>query len=151
MTELELQKRLAADIKRVGKGRVKIPPESVDEVEGALTRDEIRNLIKEGKIIILSSRRNSRGRVNKRRKSRKSKGEGRKRGSRKGTKGARESRKDKWVSKIRKIRRYIKWLRDNGVIDRGTYRMLYMKSKGGTFKSLSDVKVLLKQMGKVKE
>ncbi|MCG3107758.1 50S ribosomal protein L19e [Metallosphaera sp. J1] len=151
MAELELQKRLAADIKNAGVSRVRIPPEYIDEVAGALTREEIKRLIKDGKIVILSTRGNSRGRVKERRRSRKRKGEGRKTGSKKGRKGARTGRKEEWIARIRKIRKYLKWLRDHEVIDSRTYRTLYIKAKGGTFKNLNDVKTVLKQMGKLKE
>ncbi|AWR99396.1 50S ribosomal protein L19e [Metallosphaera hakonensis] len=151
MAELELQKRLAADIKGTGKGRIRIPPENADEVAGALTRDDIRKLIKDGKIIVLSAKGNSRGRIKERRRNRKRKGEGRKTGSKNGRKGAREARKDRWIATIRKIRNYLRWLRDHDIIDEHTYRAMYIKAKGGTFKSLGDVKTMLKQMGKLRE
>lgn len=151
MTDLQLQRRLAAEIRGVGQSRVRIPPEYADEVRDALTRDDIRKLIKGGKIIILQPKGNSRGRVKRNRRNRKWKGEGRRTGSRKGKKGARADSKELWMARIRKIRRYLKWLRDNGKLDSRSYRMLYLKAKGGTFKNLSDVKSVLKQMGKLKE
>lgn len=147
MPELYLQKRLAADIKNVGINNIKILPEYVDEVKDALTREDIRQLIKEGKIIIEKKRRVSRGRVNERRKKRRLKGEGRKHGSRKGKKGARADKHEKWVNTIRKIRKYLRTLKKNGTIDSHLYRQLYRKAKGGTFKSLSDVKNTLLQLG----
>lgn len=151
MSDLQLQRRLAAEIKGVGESKIRIPPEYVDEVRDALTRDDVRKLIRDDKIIVLQPKGNSRGRVKERRRNRKRKGEGRRTGSRKGKKGARADRKEMWVSRIRKIRRYLKWLRDNGKLDKRSYRTLYLKAKGGTFKSLSDVKNVLKQMGKLKE
>ena len=48
MTKLNLQKKLAAKVARVGKGRAKINPEFHDEVKGAITKTDIQNLIKEG-------------------------------------------------------------------------------------------------------
>lgn len=147
MPELYLQKRLAADIKGVGVNNVKIPPEFLDEVKEALTREDIKRLIKDGKIIIEKGSRVSRGRVKERRRNRRLKGEGRKHGSRKGKKGARADRRKKWANTIRKIRRYLRTLKKNGTIDSHTYRQLYKKAKGGVFKSLNDVKTALSQLG----
>lgn len=147
MADLQLQKRLAADLKGVGVKRVKIPPEYVDEVASALTREDVRKLIKDGKIIIEQKRGISSGRLKERRKNRRLKGEGRKEGSRKGKKGARTDRKEKWMNTIRRLRRFLKYLRDNKIIDRKTYRRLYAESKAGTFKSLRDLKLRLENMG----
>ncbi|MEM3350119.1 MAG: 50S ribosomal protein L19e [Saccharolobus sp.] len=150
MSNLKPQKRLAAKVAKVGLKRVKIPVEFMAEVQEALTKNEIRRLIKEGKIIILNKTGISTGRLNKRRKKRLLKSEGKKVGSRKGKKGARAKRKEMWVRRIRKIRRYLRWLRDNNVIDNHTYRMLYLKAKGGNYKGVSDVRNDLIQMGKIK-
>ncbi|MEM0131360.1 MAG: 50S ribosomal protein L19e [Saccharolobus sp.] len=151
MSNLKPQKRLSAKVAKVGLKRVKIPVEFMAEVQETLTKNEIRRLIKEGKIIILNKTGISTGRLNKRRKNRLLKSEGKKVGSRKGKKGARAKRKEMWVRRIRKIRRYLRWLRDNNVIDNHTYRMLYLKAKGGNYKGVSDVRNDLIQMGKIKE
>lgn len=150
MPELYLQKRLAADIAKVGINNVKIPPEYVDEVKEALTRVDVARLIKEGKIIIEKGKEKSNAKVRERRKARRVKGEGRRHGSRKGKKNARADEHKAWVNRIRKIRRYLRWLRDHEVIDRHLYRQLYRKAKGGVFKSVSDVRSILIQMGKIK-
>ena len=44
---LRSQRRLAAEILKVGQNRVWIDPERIDEVETAITREEIRKLIHE--------------------------------------------------------------------------------------------------------
>lgn len=147
MTDVRLQKRLAAEILGVGENRVKILPEALSEVSEALTKEDVRSLINEGKILVQSKRRNSRGRVNERRKARRLKGEGRRHGSRKGT---RADERRMWITRIRKIREYLRYLRDSGVIDRRTYRDLYLHAKGGAFKSLSDLKFTLQQRGLLK-
>ncbi|AWR98272.1 50S ribosomal protein L19e [Acidianus sulfidivorans JP7] len=150
MPELYLQKRLAAKVKGVGINNVKLPNEFLDEIREALTTQDISKLIKEGKIIIEKGKRVSRGRVKERRKNRRIKGEGRRYGSRKGKKGARFDSHTKWVNTIRKIRLYLRTLKANGVIDSHLYRQLYKKAKGGSFKSVNDVKNVLIQLGKVK-
>lgn len=48
------------------------------------------------------------------------------------------------------MREYLRELRDNGTIDSSTYRLFYRKAKGGTFKSLADLRNALKQQGKIK-
>jgi large subunit ribosomal protein L19e len=150
MTDLSLQKRLAAEILGVGESRIWIDPYRVDEVEDAITRQEIKALIKEGVIQVKPIHVNSRERWKKRHEQRK-KGRRRGYGKRKGKKTARRDRKEDWMNRIRKIRRFLRYLRDHGLIDRKTYRRLYMLAKGGTFHSLSSLKHYLKENGIVKE
>jgi len=146
MTDLSIQKRLAAEVLGVGVSRIRINPEREEDVEAALRREDIRRLIKDGAIIVLPERRNSRGRWKIRHEKRK-KGHRRGHGKRKGAKDARADRKRMWIYTIRKIRRYLRWLRDHEVIDRKTYRRLYMLAKGGTFTCLADLKRHLQEMG----
>ena len=47
---LTTQKRLAADILKVGLNRVWIDPERIEEVSRAITRDGVRQLINQGAI-----------------------------------------------------------------------------------------------------
>ncbi|MCC6058463.1 MAG: 50S ribosomal protein L19e, partial [Desulfurococcaceae archaeon] len=47
--------------------------------------------------------------------------------------------------RIRKIRRFLKWLRDQKIIDSKTYRRLYRLAKGGAFDSLASLKRYLKE------
>ncbi len=146
MTDLSIQKRLAAEVLGVGVSRIRIDPTRIEDVETALRREDIRRLIKDGVIWAEPARRNSRGRWKELHRKRR-KGHRRGPGKRKGAKGARTDEKQKWVKTIRKIRRYLKWLRDHEVIDRRTYRKLYLLAKGGTFRSLSDLKRHLVDMG----
>ncbi|BBG24385.1 50S ribosomal protein L19e [Sulfuracidifex tepidarius] len=148
MTNLKVQKRIASSITGAGTSRVKILPDFADEVAESLTRSDIRALIKDGKIIIENKKGVSSGRKKLRNQKKHRKSEGKGYGSRKGRKGARVE--DQWVNKIRKIRRYLRWLRDNGVIDNHTYRKYYLKAKGGVFRSLADVRSTLKQQGLLK-
>ena len=63
MTNLRSQRRLAAQILKVGQNRVWIDPERMDDVEGAITRDEIRKLIHEKVIVSLPEKGVSRSRA----------------------------------------------------------------------------------------
>ena len=46
MSDLSLQKRLAAEILGVGESRIWIDPNRIEDVADAITREEIRGLIK---------------------------------------------------------------------------------------------------------
>ncbi len=146
MPDLTTQKRLAAEILGVGVSRVKIDPTKISEVESALRREDIKKLIDEGIIWAEPARRNSRGRWKELHEKRK-KGRRRGLGSRKGSKASRSDPEMMWVYTIRKIRRYLRWLRDHEVIDRKTYRKAYLRAKGGAFKSLADLKRYLSDLG----
>ncbi len=136
--KVDRAKEIVASIYGVGKRRVKIDPAHIDEVEGALTKDDLRRLVEAGIIIIEQKRGYSRVRARKLR-IKKKKGRRRGPGSRKGAPGARLDPKKAWMRKIRAIRRLLKRLREKGVIDRKTYRKLYRQAKGGHIRSKSHV------------
>ena len=47
--DLKFQKKLASKIFKVGIGRIKIDPTAIKEVREAMTREDIRALVEEGK------------------------------------------------------------------------------------------------------
>jgi len=63
MTDLSAQKRLAADVMDVGKNRVWFDPDAQGDIAEAITRDEIRELVDEGRIQADEPSGNSRGRA----------------------------------------------------------------------------------------
>jgi len=136
MTNLAKQKELAAHVLKVGKGRVWIDTEATEEVMGALTRANIRELIDEGIIKKKNEIGVSRGRA---RVLAKKKALGRRKGhgSRKGAKGARGGKKRQWITKIRALRYRLKELRDEGDVDKTVYHKLYRKAKGGEIRNVS--------------
>ncbi len=144
--DARLARRLAADLMGVGESRVWIDPDHLDEVAMAISRQEIRALIKDGTIQKHFPSTPSRGRARIRRLKRK-KGRGRGPGSRK---GPRFDEKRIWIAHVRAQRRFIRYLRDKGLIDRSTYRKLYRLIKGGAFRNLSHLKLYLKERGLVK-
>jgi len=146
VADLSLQKRLAAEILGVGVSRIWIDPAEEETVSSAITRDEVKRLIKEGIIQVKPERGPSRGRWRERREARK-KGRRRGPGSRKGAATARSDPKEQWMYRIRKMRRYLRWLRDHGVIDRRTYRQLYRWAKGGMFPTFSSLQRWLREHG----
>jgi large subunit ribosomal protein L19e len=123
---------------KIGKSRVWIDPERIDEVEEVITRAEIRGLINSRIIQALPQKGVSRGRVRVRRAKRK-KGLRRGHGSRSGSRTSLNSKKQMWSKKIRAIRKRLKELVDSRVIQRSTYRRLYLLSKGGVFDNVSQV------------
>ncbi|MCH7661953.1 MAG: 50S ribosomal protein L19e [Euryarchaeota archaeon] len=135
MSDLNAQKRLAADVLDVGKNRVWFDPEAQGEIADAITRDEIRDLVAEGTIQSKEARNNSRGRARERQKKR-AYGHRKGAGKRKGKAGARQNEKDQWKNQVRAQRRRLRELREEGEIDVTQYRELYNKSRGGEFRSV---------------
>lgn len=143
---LRSQRRLAASILNVGVNRVWIDPERAEDVELAITREEIRKLIHEGAIKAAPERSQSRARA--RALAAKKRG-GRRRGpgSRKGGKYSVVPRKTRWMSRIRALRRRLRALRERRVITVSTYRNLYMKAKGGEFRSVAELERYITEQG----
>lgn len=136
---LTTQRRLAADILKVGLNRVWIDPEQIEEVSRAITRDGVRQLIDQGAIKAkpqtgISSYRSKKIAAQKKKGRRKGKG------SVKGAKYARTPKKQAWMSTIRALRTDLRDMRDSGEIDPTTYRKLYKMAKGGAFRSKSYMK-----------
>lgn len=148
--DLEMQKRIAADILNVGEGRVWIDPERTAEVSTAITRTDVKQLIGEGAIKAKPEESISRDSARKRMKQR-SKGRRSGPGTRKGAKEGRKSQKEEWIGKVRALRRELRELRDEGEIDSSKYRELYRRVKGGAFRSKEHLKSYLKTRGILEE
>jgi large subunit ribosomal protein L19e len=147
--DLRNQRRLAAELLKCGENRVWMDPEQLEEIEKAVTRRDIQNLIKQGIIKARKIRGNSRGRIRKRMLQKK-KGRRKGHGSRKGKATARLPKKRAWIKTIRPIRTYLRELRDKGLIDRKTYRLYYRRAKGGQFRSKAHVRLHLETEGLLK-
>jgi len=144
--DLRNQRRLAAEILKCGENRVWMDPDNLEEIEKAVKRSDISNLIKHGIIKARRIRGNSRGRIRKR-MAQKAKGRRKGHGSRKGKATARLPKKRAWIKTIRPIRAYLRELRDSGKIDRKTYRLYYRRAKGGQFRSKAHVRLHLETEG----
>jgi large subunit ribosomal protein L19e len=150
MADLANQKRLAADIMSVGKSRVRIDPDRIDEVATAVTRADVRKLVDGGVITATQKTGVSRGRGRKL-DLQKAKGRRTGPGSRKGAANARRPRKKVWVQQIRAIRDELRTLREKGAIDAGTYRDYYVRAKGGQFRSRAHMKSHMRTEGALSE
>ncbi|MFQ6134631.1 MAG: 50S ribosomal protein L19e [Nitrososphaerales archaeon] len=141
--DLSAKKRMAADVLKVGKNRVKFDPEASEELLDAITRETIRGLVSSGVIWVEPKKGVSRGRVRQRRAKVKKRGRGT--GSKEGAKGARRGKKTLWVKKVRSLRGRIKVLRDRGEISGEVFDDLYRKIKGGQIRSLKHLESMLRQ------
>lgn len=131
---LKNQRRLAAEILKIGETRVWIDPERIEEVSAAIVREDVRRLIHDGAIRALPKQGISRARARLLREKKK-RGLRKGSGSRRGTKGARSPPKQTWISGVRAMRTYLRELRDRRAITKDVYRNLYRMVKGGAFKS----------------
>jgi large subunit ribosomal protein L19e len=147
MSDYSLQRRLAAEILGIGESRVKIRPRNEDEEEelqSAITREDVKRMIKLGVIYEEPIKSNSRGRWRELREKRR-KGQRRGPGKRKGKATARADPKREWINRIRKMRRYLKYLRDKKQISTQLYRKYYRLAKGGAFSTFNALKMHLEK------
>ena len=140
---LKSQRRLAAEILKVGENRVWIDPERIEDVQMAITREEIKKLIHEGAIKKLKEKGVSRARARVIREKKK-KGLRRGPGSRSGAVHARISKKEAWMKKIRALRRRLRELKEKKIITVSVYRKVYKMAGSGSFKSIAEMERYLK-------
>ncbi|MCW4028670.1 MAG: 50S ribosomal protein L19e [Candidatus Bathyarchaeota archaeon] len=144
MTNLSGQRRLAAQILKVGQNRVWIDPLRMDDVEGAITREEVRKLIHERAIVSLPvvgvSRSRAKSIQGKKRQGRRSGP-----GSVTGASFARLTQKQAWMLKIRSLRRKLRELKASRVITEDTYTIYYRMAGSGRFDSIADLERNLKE------
>ncbi|MGB9748248.1 MAG: 50S ribosomal protein L19e [Candidatus Woesearchaeota archaeon] len=140
---LKSKKRIAAKVLECSPKRVIFNQERLDEIKEALTREDIRALIKDRAIIKKPKKSISRFRIKKAKKQ-KSKGRRKGYGSRKGKKTARLPKKEAWMNKVRMQRALLKRLKEKNMISRKAFRDLYLKVKGGFFRSKSHLLMYIK-------
>jgi len=128
----------------VSKKKVWIDPARLDEAKESITKIDVKKLIAQGIIRVKPSQGSSRGHARKLMIQRK-KGLRHGAGSRKGSANARFSRERVWVNSIRVQREFLKELRDKEIIDTKSFRDLYMKSKGGFFRSKRHIKLFIEE------
>jgi large subunit ribosomal protein L19e len=143
MTKLNSQRRLAAQILKVGQNRVWIDPERTDDVEGAITRDDVKKLIHEKVITALQEKGVSRARA-KAVQGKKRRGRRKGPGSHGGSGYAKISKKEAWMNKIRSLRKRLRELKASRVIAETTYSQVYRMAGSGRFESVADLERYLK-------
>ena len=147
---LRLQKRIAAQLLKCGVNRVKFDPTRLDEIKEAITKVDVGSLISSDAIIrapmIGTARSKARITLIQKRKKRQ-KGFG----SKKGRQTSRDPKKRKWINAIRIQRSFLKELKENSIVDNNTYQTLYLKAKGGFFRSKRHIKLYLEEHGLAKK
>jgi len=132
---IKFTKRVASEILGRGIGALKINPNSMEDIKKAITRDDVRKLIKEGSIIAIKTKSEM---YPKPKKEKRKKGIGK----RKGKANARRGRT--WERKIRSQRLLLEKLKEMKKLDNATYRRYYLLAKGGAF---PDKRSLLLHLG----
>jgi large subunit ribosomal protein L19e len=141
---LNSQKNIAARILKCGRSRIWFDPARIGDIKEAITANDVRRLIKDDVIKALPKRGISSYRRKKIIKQLK-KGRRRGKGTRKGKLGTRMPRKRVWIQKIRALRNELRKLRSEGRIEKRIYRNIYMKAKGGLFRSRSHLLTYLEK------
>ncbi|HZX34513.1 MAG TPA: 50S ribosomal protein L19e [archaeon] len=126
-------KKTASGILKVGKTKIWVNPEERQRVLEAMTKEDIRLLIKDG---IIRKRKDSlhsraRARVLKEKKRR---GRKKGRGKRTGRKTARTAKKEKWMKNVRAQRRAFAEMKKTGMKFARPASEIYLMIKGGYFK-----------------
>ncbi|MFQ6129595.1 MAG: 50S ribosomal protein L19e [Candidatus Hadarchaeaceae archaeon] len=147
--ELSTQRRLAADILGVGINRVWVDPNRAADVSAAISREDVRRLIRQGAIKAKPELGISRGRF-RRRVAKRRRGRRRGVGSRSGTRKARQPKKASWIRTVRPLRARLRELKQEGTINQREYRRLYRMVKGGAFKSRAHLETHLRERGLLK-
>ncbi|MEM3373844.1 MAG: 50S ribosomal protein L19e [Candidatus Woesearchaeota archaeon] len=144
-----IQKRLAAKITKRSVKKIKFDPLKINKIKEAITRADVKSLIKDNAIIIEKDKGISKARI---RKAKKQRAKGRRigPGSRKGKATARNNPKRAWINKMRLQRSFLKNLKEKGKITNDVYKDLYLKSKGGFFRSKRHIKLYLTEKKLIK-
>jgi large subunit ribosomal protein L19e len=148
--KLKLQKKLAAQLLKCSKKRINLDTTRLEDIKEAITKADIRSLISEGAIKKKPSKNISRVRARKI-SIQKSKGRRKGKGKRKGKKTARLPKKEAWMERIRTQREFLKELKEKGIIPSLIYQQLYLKSKGGFFRSKRHIKLYIEEHDLVKK
>src|SRR3989344_1359861 len=139
---MKQKKILAAKLLKTSPQKVRFADDALEDIKKAITRSDLRGLIAMGKISKNRANEHSRSRARKI-AVQKRKGRQKGKGSKKGSKNSVLTRKDKWMLRIRNQRRFLKELREKGLLSIKNYQLLYAKSKGGYFRNKRHIQLYL--------
>lgn len=144
-------KRMASQITGAGVSRIKFVPSRLADIEKAVTKDDVRALIKQKAIIVENKKGVSRA-IGKIHDEERRLGRAHRISRRRGTHSARAGGKEVWVNRVRAQRELIKSFKKRGLfINNKAYREVYLKIKGGAFPDRSRVLLYLKEKGYLKQ
>ncbi|MBW6451808.1 MAG: 50S ribosomal protein L19e [DPANN group archaeon] len=142
---LRQQHELTARYLNVGKDRVWFNPEQIEDINKAITRLDIANLVKDGAIKIKPKKCVSRFKIRIRNEQKK-KGRQKGQGKRKGTSKSRLGDKQKWMIKIRSLRSELSILKEKNIITGKQYTKLYRLAKGNVLRNKNHLRLYAKKM-----
>lgn len=140
--DLKVQKRLAAQIFGCSPDRVVFDNDRLDDIKQAITKRDLKLLIGDGAITKKPGNYTSKVRVREL-ATQKRKGRRSGPGTKKGKATARSNPKNNWMNLIRIQREFLKLLLEKNILTKKAYRELYLKSKGGYFRSIRHIKLYL--------
>ena len=122
------KKLLAARTLKIGKERIMFMQARLNEIKEAITKQDIRDLVKDGAIVVKEIK----GRLkNKKRKTRRSTGNIRKKPN---------TRKKDYVTLTRKLRTYVEYLEKSGKISKDEKKELRKRIRNKDFRSKANLK-----------
>ena len=127
---VKLTRRIASRLMGRGESKIRIKKDAVGDAEKAITAEDVRDMIKNGRIYAVKEKHNLSLR-SKAVRLKKMKGRRRGPGSRRGTFKTRTRIEHK--QRIRGQRRVLKRLKSEKAIDNETFKRFYALVKGGTF------------------
>jgi len=135
------KKEIAAKLLKVGVGRVRFNQDSLDRIQDAVTREDMKRLIRAGDIWAAQVKgiSSARKKLKKIKKSKRGRGVG----SKKGKSTTRQPRKESWVRQVRALRTYLKLQKAKHELNSEQFRMFYRKVKGGEVRTLRRLKELI--------
>jgi large subunit ribosomal protein L19e len=143
VVNIRKKRELISRILGVGVNRVRFEPDKLEDVADSITRDNMRNLIRNGTIWTTKPLGTSRTRAEAKLAVRRKHGSGA--GSKKGKKSARVGKKIFYVVRTRAMRRRLKVLKDRKDITSEKYWSTYKKINGGHVRSLAHLRDILKE------
>ena len=143
VVNIRKKRELISRILGVGVNRVRFEPDKLEDVADSITRDNMRNLIRNGTIWTIKPRGTSRARAKAKLAVRRKHGSGA--GSKKGKKSTRVGKKKLYVVRTRAMRRRLKVLKERKDITSEKYWSTYNKINGGHVRSLAHLRDILKE------
>ena len=129
---------------KCGETRVQFDESAAAAIKEAITKADMRALVKQGVVRKLQKKGVSRVRANKRRVQRRLGRQGGQ-GSKKGRHTARLPSKIAWMNKVRAQRTFLKELREEKKITQEQFTFLYAKVKGDFFRSRRHIALYLEE------